>query len=403
MENGEQTQRDNLYTPAMPESVKKYVVMAAAVIMQVCLGGIYAWSAFVPSLRHQFGYSATETQIIFGTCVCVFSFTVMLPGRLHDRWGPRPLSVASGVLVALGYLGAWHWGGSLPMLWLSAGVVGGLGIAFGYVCPLATAVKWFPRSKGLVCGIAVAGYGGGAVMLSWIVEAMLARGVAVLDIFGIVAAIYGPVIVCMGLLMMVPKTAATAEKETPIVAGPTVMKDRRFWLLFAGMFCGTAPGLAVIGNLKPIALSLGNTAAVAALSVSVLAAGNAAGRVLWGMLYDRAGGRLAIVLMLAAMGAAAAGVMLAGQGAAFLAVAALAGFCYGGNFCIFPAEVARVFGSHRVGSVYAMVLFAQGISAIVGPAMGGLSADLFSTYWVGLALAAAVAWTGLAFFLLDRR
>lgn len=423
-----------------PKNRQKYVVMAAAVVMQACLGGIYAWSSFVPALRSAWGYSQTQTQIVFGTCICVFSFLSVATGMLQDRLGPRPLSVCSGLLVGAAYLMAWRLGSSFVPLLAAVGVVGGVGIACGYVCPISTAVKWFPGRKGLVCGLAVAGYGGGAIALSRIVEALLGRGWVVLDIFGLVGAVYSPLIVLAGLGMISPppkenygeasvgglsgpgpggeetpqpsrlrqptlslkgrEVLAAAPAEIGLTAGEAklgaLLRDRRFWLVFAGMFCTTAPGLAVIGNLKPIAQSLGCDLATAALAVSTLAVGNASGRILWGFLYDRIGGRAAMLLSMGSVAAAVLTILAAGAcGAAFLTAAVAVGFCYGSAFAVYPAEVARTYGPRHIGKIYGLVLFAQGISALVGPALGGLSKDWLDSFVPGIVVAAALGAAGV--------
>ena len=404
------------------------IVIIAAVVMQACLGGIYAWSAFVPPLHTTFGYSVFQTQLPFGTCICTFTIAAIWTGRLQDRYGPRPLALASAAFLAAGYLLAWlsgHGGlaaavgavpgaawlegqgfvrpGNFMLLWGGAGVLGGLGIACGYVVPIATAVKWFPRHKGLVCGLAVAGYGAGAIALSGVVTALLRQGWNVLEIFRVVGLVYAAIVAVAGMLMFLPPGSRQLKYEA--FPRRPLLRQGRFWLLVLGIFCSTFPGLMIIGNLKSIGEAMGVGSAVATLAISTLAAGNALGRVSWGVIYDRLGGRRAMRLSMAAVLLSVAAVLLVGQwGAGFLVAAALAGFAYGGCFAIYPARVAQWWGPHFLGSVYPLILLAHGLAAPFGPSLGGLSKDLTGSFATALVAAGSLTLIGMIVVaLLERR
>ena len=382
--------------------MKRYLVLLAATAMQTCLGGIYAWSVFVPPLQADFGFTAAQTQIVFGTCISVFTLSMIFSGRLQDRYGPRRLSVVSGLLLAFSYLAAAAAGHSFFLLWLAIGLAGGLGIGCGYVCPIATAVKWFPRHRGLVSGLAVAGYGGGAIVLATAVEVLLNRGWALPVIFRTIGIIYGSIIISTGLLLFLP-AHASAEQALPF-RRRVLLKDRRFWALCVGLACATLPGIMIIGNLKPIGLSFGLSSATAAAGISALALGNALGRILWGLLHDRLGARRSVIVLLCASGASVLCLIVAGHSAVgFLVMAGLVGMCYGGNFAVYPAVVAGLYGSHLLGTVYSLVLVSHGIGALVGPSLCGLSLDLTGSFAPALYLAVGGTLAGLmAHFVLSR-
>ncbi len=362
--------------------------------MQTCLGGIYAWSVFVPPLRADFGFTAAQTQLVFGTCISVFTLSMIFTGRLQDRYGPRPLSVVSGLLLAFSYLAAAAAGQNFYVLWLAIGLAGGLGIGCGYVCPIATAVKWFPRHRGLVSGLAVAGYGGGAIVLATAVEMLLNRGWALPVIFRTIGVIYGSIIISAGLLLFLPAHASSL-RALPF-RRRVLLRDRRFWALCVGLGCATLPGVMVIGNLKPIGLSFGLSSAMAAAGVGALALGNALGRILWGLLHDRLGARRSVIVLLCSSGASVLCLMVAGHNAAgFLVMAGLVGMCYGGNFAVYPAAVAGLYGSHVLGTVYSLVIVSHGIGAQVGPSLCGLSLDLTGSFAPALYLAVGATVAGL--------
>ncbi len=150
--------------------MRKYAVLAASVVMQMALGGVYAWSTFVPALRDGHALSGAQAGLIFGTTIAAFTVTMLLAGRWLERVGPRRLAMAGGAFYGAGYLIAGHSSGEWPSLWLGIGLVSGIGIALGYVCPLTTCVLWFTERKGLVRGWAVAGFGGGASGMSKVAE-----------------------------------------------------------------------------------------------------------------------------------------------------------------------------------------------------------------------------------------
>lgn len=371
----------------------KFVAVAAAFVMQVCLGGIYAWSAFVPELHARYGYSTAQTQFVFGATIAVLCLAMMATGRIQDRRGPRLLAAAGGVLLSAGYLTAGFFGSTFAPLLLGLGLINGLAIACGYVCAIATGVKWFPRHKGAVTGLTVGGYGGGAILLSAIAQFLFARGWPVLHVFRLVGLIYGPVIVAASLLLAVPRPAPHAG--LPVARRRDLWRDRRFLALGVGLFCGSIPGLTVIGNLKPMGLGAGLSAAVATASISALAAGNITGRMAWGALQDRWGAGRITVLSLLGCGAsvlllAAAG----GRGPAFLAAAALVGFCYGGTLSIYAAQAAHLYGVHAVGSVYAAALLLHGAAALAAPPLAGWLVDRTGGYGWPIALAAATGAAG---------
>ncbi len=384
--------------------MKRSIVLAAAITMQMCLGGIYAWSVFVPALQRDFGYSSAQTQLVFGTAFLVFTVSGVFTGALQDRYGPRWLGVASGVFLAAGYVVGSVGGDSFPVLWLGFGGLVGLGIGCGYVCTIATAVKWFPERKGLVAGLAVAGYGAGAIVLSGVAESLLRRGWEVLEILGTIGLVYGPIVVVAGLLLTVP---AHSRARVPVrFERRRLLRDRRFWALCVAMFCGTLPGLLISGNLKPIGLSFELPAVTAALSISTFAIGSGSGRIVWGLLSDRFGCRRTALFALVAIAVSPFPLWLAGSTeGGFLVAALFAGFCYGSSFAVYPAQVAELWGARVMGTVYALVMVAHGLAAEVGSGVGGWLFDLSDSFVPALVLAggaAAVGWVAYRVLLTDR-
>lgn len=370
---------------------KKYVVLLASLLIQTCLGGIYAWSTFVGPLVDGYSLSPARAQLIFGATILVFTVAMIFAGRLQSRVGPRPVAAGGAVFFGAGYFYAAASGGEFTHLFIGLSLLGGIGIGMGYVCPLATCVKWFPNHKGLVTGISVASFGAGAILLSTAAENVLARGINVLAVFRGIAILYGALILTGAMFLDVPAKAAAAARPKTY---PGILQSRPFWVLFTGMFCGTFSGLMVIGNLKPIGLTLGIESLYATMAISAFAVGNGLGRVAWGWVLDRVGKPvipLSLGMLAAAVIALAA---VSGFNAGFVLVAFCVGFGFGGCFVLYAAHLGNVYGSEAVGRIYPLIFLAYGISGVVGPTVGGLLFELTGSYLPSIILAAFVASAG---------
>jgi MFS family permease len=147
--------------------MNRWLVVIGAVAIQLCLGAIYAWSVFTPKLCDPAGaykFTATQANWIFSIGLLVFSFTIILSGRIMGKTGPRKLAVASAIVLGAGYILGGFFGGSFFAQLILIGIVGGFGIGLGYAVPISVGVKWFPDKKGMVTGLAVAGFGFGAMI-----------------------------------------------------------------------------------------------------------------------------------------------------------------------------------------------------------------------------------------------
>ncbi len=383
--------------------MKRYAVLTSAVLLQLGLGGIYAWSTFVPVLRNDYGYSAAQTQFIFGLTIAILSFGAIISGRLQDLFGPRLTACLSAVLTVFGYLTAGCLGDHFWGLLLGISVLCGMGVAFGYITALATGAKWFPERRGLVTGLVAAGYGCAAILLSAAAAVLLARGWGVLRIFRLIGCVYGPLLFLVALTLSVPpgSPVTVVQKFRRL----DLLTDSRFWRLTIGICCATYPGLALIGALKPIGTWHGFDLVTATASISALALGNGLGRISWGAIHDRLKSpkvdlHLLAVVCLSVLIFAAGGL----SRWPFLLSSFLLGFGYGGALVVFPSEVSRIYGVHVMGSVYTLVLAGHGIAAIVAAPLTGLGVDLTGGYWPGMLLAFLVAFAGLlANSFIDRR
>jgi len=372
----------------------------AALAIQCCNGSLYAWSTFVPELRASYGLSATQAAGIFSTTMAFFTGMMVLAGPVQERRGPSGVLLLGGSLFALGYLVAARSEGSFWALLVGVGVLGGTAIGLGYVSALGACARCFPSHCGLVTGVVVAGFGISGMLVSQIASAQLAAGVDVLVLLGRMGAVAGAVVVGGGLLLWTPDQPPTRRAA---VGGWAVLRDPALHSLLVGMFTGTFGGLLVVSNLEPLVRSLGAPDRVAAWAVGAFAVGNAVGRIVWGRIVDRMGYKAVPASLLCLCGALLALSAPLPPGA-LVGVCALVGACFGANFVVYAAQVARAYGPDGVGMVYPWVFLSYGLAGVIGPATGGWLADTLGDYRAATLLAALLAGLGVpAVRLVSRR
>ncbi len=372
--------------------MKRFTVLGAAVLMQMCLGATYSWSVYVQPLRELTGLLQGTAQFPFAVFYFVFPAVTVLAGTLLPRLGRRRCAVAGGLLFGAGWLVAGLGGTDFGLTVLGIGCIAGVGAGLAYIVPISTCILWFPERRGLVTGIAVAGFGGGAALVSQIAGGMLADGATPFHVFRWFGAAFALVVALSGLAMA--DRPDHPGRETGPLPLREVLPHRAFRLLYLAMLVGLAAGFAVNANLKeffPSSASRGVTA------VSLFALGNAAGRVAWGGLFDRtASGTAACWNLFAQAALFAAGPWLVESAGGFLAFSLLSGMNYGGVLVLYASSTARVWGSGRVGQVYGW-LFSANIPAALAPVAAGLVYDRAGTFTPALAglaflLAAAGLW-----------
>ncbi|HOW71544.1 MAG TPA: MFS transporter [Phycisphaerae bacterium] len=357
----------------------RYLILAAAVVMQLCLGATYAWSIFVDALRAGTGMSQAAAQVPFTVFYMIFPATLIVSGMLLGRLGPRRCAIVGGLVFGGGWVFAGLGGVHSAFTVLGIGVLGGLGVGLAYIVPIATGMLWFPRNKGLVTGVAVAGFGGGAAIVSQTAEHFMSAGLSPFQAFVGFGLAFAALIVLAGSCMRNPPGHVACR--TRLSAAGEFLRDRHFIMLYVAMFVGLAAGFIVSGNLKQ--MGAGSATATAALAVALFAVANAAGRVTWGTLFDRVG-PTAIRINLATQAAvflAAPWWLNSAAGLGFLALGA--GFNYGGVLVLYASSVASHWGPERVGPVYGW-LFSANIPASVAPIMAGLVFDRTNSFTIPL-------------------
>ncbi len=171
-------------------TTNRWLIAVAAVVMQICLGAAYGWSVFVAPLVAMTGWTLTQVSLNFTLAIAFLGVGTIIGGLWQDRVGPRAVATVAGLVYGASYLLAGYFAAapSLMGLYFSYGLLGGIGMGMGYITPVATITKWFPDRRGLMTGVAVAGYGAGALIMSpFAARSIVARGVPItFEILGIV-------------------------------------------------------------------------------------------------------------------------------------------------------------------------------------------------------------------------
>ncbi|MDJ0795033.1 MAG: OFA family MFS transporter [Woeseiaceae bacterium] len=386
----------------------RWLVVTGAILIQLALGAIYAWSVFTARLTDPLGayaFSASETAWVFSAGLATFATVMVLAGRILPKIGPRRLAMAGGILLGVGYVVGGMFGSVFWVQLISIGIVGGAGIGLAYVVPIAVCVKWFPDKKGLITGLAVAGFGFGATIWVKLAGSWFGGLLNTTAVFGLpgvqsVFVIYG---VTFLLLILLGSFVMVNPPEDYVPAGWTppdgdnghdggvefrardMLRTPQFYMLWTCfMFAGIA-GLMVIYCIKLFGIDalqyrgIADAGAITGTAMAWYAIFNGLGRIAWGSISDRIGRKMTIIVMSALQGAT----MLMtyhvfisfGSIYGFIFVAALIGFNYGGSFALFPAITADYFGNKSVGSNYGWMFTAYGVAGLAGPLLAGYFKD----------------------------
>lgn len=394
--------------------------MLGALLIQLALGAVYAFSIFTSPLSQTLGCDSKSFQIlgIFSAAIAVFAVTMIVAGRLQDRKGPRIVATVGGLVYGASYVVAAFSTENIGMMYLSYGVIGGIGLGLGYVCPLAAVVKWFPDKRGLVSGIAVAGFGAGAFIFTqigkWFIEASSDGLSNTFLYFGLIFLL---MVVGGAQLLRDPPQGWLPKGYVPKENGGrangefewrAMIRTKQFVMLFSMFLLSATAGLMMIANVKNLAQYLDTTGTLLVVAqfqtiAGVIALFNGAGRIGWGKVSDilgRANTMKMMFLVQALILFAAAGFFFirpSGEIAQFAGLAALAsavGFTFGGNFALFPSTTAEYFGTKNMGINYGLVFNGYGAAGVVGGLIPGIMAtaeDGFVWVFVATGIASFVA------------
>ena len=361
-------------------STNRWGIALAGFLLQVALGAVYAWSVFRNPLTKQFGWSIAQVTWTFTIAIFVLGVASFFGGLWLNRKGPRIVALTGGFLYGLGVFLASFSAHKLWWLYLSYGVIGGIGLGFSYIVPVAVLVKWFPDRRGLITGIAVGGFGAGALVTAPVATYLIQNPhVGVLKTFAYLGIAYLVVTMVTGLFMQnppsgwkpagwTPSAAQSKQRATKDYTLSTALGTWQWWALWLLLFLNTTAGISLISQEAPLFQKLGSaTAVVAAGMVGIVSIGNAAGRIFWAWVSDGITRRWAFGLMFILQFGLFWLLPSLSSITVITVVAFLILMCYGGGFGTMPAFAADYFGSKNVGPIYGLMLTAWGFASYFGP------------------------------------
>lgn len=385
--------------PALSDISGRWRVAVGAIVIQMCLGAIYAWSVFTPGLEDA-GWSKVETQIVFGIALASFALVMVFAGGRLATWGPQRLALTGGLVLGAGYVIAGLSGGTdFTAVLIGVGVVGGSGIGLAYVVPIAVGMRWFPDHKGMITGVAVAGFGFGA--MGW-VKIAGSWGNLIddhgLDTTFVAYGVAFSVLVVLGsfVMKMPPAGWSPPGYVAPVQGGQggedftprEMLRTPQFHLISLTFMVSAGAGLMAIGLMKlyPVealqegasTLTENEADAIAGTAMAVFfSLANGIGRLAWGAISDVLGRKRSVVTMAATQGVfLVLFVWMARNELTLYLGAALIGFNFGGNFALFPALTADEFGNGAVAKNYPWVFLSYGAGGIIFPILGGWLGDI---------------------------
>ena len=378
----------------------RWVIAIAGVFLQIALGAVYAWSVFRVPLAKQFGWSIPEVTLTFTISIFVLGISAFFGGLWLNRKGPRIVALTGGALYGLGVFLA-SFSHNLWWLYLSYGLIGGIGLGLGYIVPVAVLVKWFPDRRGLITGIAVGGFGAGALITAPVATRLI-QSVGVLSTFAYLGIAYLIVTLIAGFFMQNPPDGWKLEGWTPTATETSHRAARDFtlgealrtwqwyalWLL---LFLNTCAGISIISQEAPIFQELtGASAIVAASMVGLASIGNAVGRVLWAWVSDVITRRVTFAVMFVLQVALFWFLPNIATVTLMTIITFIVLMCYGGGFGTMPAFAADYFGPKNVGPIYGLMLTAWGFASAFGPLLIAYMREASGSYHGALHVIAGV-------------
>ncbi|GAA2596378.1 OFA family MFS transporter [Streptomyces lienomycini] len=380
--------------PVAPPGWSRWLVPPAALSVHLSIGQAYAWSVFKPPLESALGLSGTQSALPFQLGIVMLGLSAAFGGTLVERRGPRwAMTVAlvcfsSGFLLsALGAAAEQYW-----LIVLGYGFVGGIGLGIGYISPVSTLIKWFPDRPGMATGIAIMGFGGGALIASpWSAQMLKSFGT---DSSGIALAflVHGltyAVFMLLGVLLVrVPRPKEGADgRPAPLegvqVSARSAMRTPQFWLLWIVLCMNVTAGIGILEKAAPMITDFFAdtptpvSATAAAGFVALLSAANMAGRIGWSSTSDLIGRKNIYRVYLGVGALMYTLIALFGDSSKplFVLCALVVLSFYGGGFSTAPAYLKDLFGTYQVGAIHGRLLTAWSLAGVLGPLIVNWIAD----------------------------
>lgn len=367
----------------MQKVKNRWLIALSAVGIHLSIGSAYAWSVFTNPLADAFGWSTTEISLAFSIAIFFLGTSAAFMGSFVEKRGPRISGMLAALFFGVGIIssGLATTIGSLSLLYLTYGVIGGIGLGIGYISPISTLVKWFPDRRGLATGLAIMGFGF-AALITGPFAAKLITIVGISKTFYILGTIYFIVMFTSAQYLEPPPANWTpegfkgvtnskriqAKQDLANLTAVEAVKTRRFWMLWVMLFINITCGIALLAVASPMAQELtGMTVAAAAAMVGIMGLFNGAGRIAWASFSDYIGRPNVYTTFFIIQIIAYFTLPITANAIIFSILIYLIMTCYGGGFSSIPAYIGDVFGTKQVSAIHGYILTAWSMAGLVGP------------------------------------
>jgi len=397
----------------------RWLIAASAVGIHISIGSVYAWSNFTNPLMNEFGWTSQQVQLTFSLAILFLGLSAAFLGHFVEKYGPKAAGLLAAGFFGVGVVGA---GlavnlGSLPLLYITYGVLGGIGLGVGYIAPVSTLVKWFPDRRGLATGLAIMGFGFAAAISSPIMEVLI-NSVGTGNTFYILGVSYLVIMTLSSLYLEKPPVGwVPAGFNDKVKAGKSRIKEdlsqltaneaiktSRFYYLWLMLFINVTCGIAILSAAKPLAQeSIGLTTAEAAALVGILGIFNGLGRIGWASVSDFIGRPNTYTTFFVLQIILFAILPHTQEAFLFQIMLAIVYTCYGGGFAAIPAYIGDLFGTKQLGAIHGYILTAWAAAGLAGPMFAAWMKDTTGSYATSLTFFAGMFVIALAISLLIRR
>ncbi len=375
-------------------------------LMNVALGTYYAWSVYVPALEKEFGWTRTQTSLVATIDMVMLASSFLLAGVLQNRIGPRAVATIGGLLFSSGLFLA-SYTHSLTMLYLTWGLMVGVGLGFGYLAPITVGSKWFPDHRGLVNGLAIGIFAAGSGIFGPIAGVLVER-IGWRATFQDFAYLFFVFTMVGAYLMKDPpegyrppasRSKAANRPRAHHIEVPTsrVLRTPTFYALWFAYALGTTAGTMVISQLVPFARASGFSAKYAAYAISVGAIGSASGRFLSGWMSDHFGRLFTLrSIIILSMVATPLLYVFRTEVLLFYMLLFVVYYCYGTQLSVYTALAGDFYGTRYLATNYGVLLLAWGFAGVLGPVIGSRVYVSTGTYQYAFFGSAVLALAALA-------
>ena len=359
----------------------RWLIALSAIAIHLSIGGAYAYSVYKNPITTELGWQESQVTIAFTIMMGLAGFAAAMFGSFVERQGPRKSAMLAALLFGLGQGGA----GvailldSVVLYWLTYGVLSGLGMGIGYIAPVSTLVKWFPDRRGLATGMAVLGFGSGALLTAPI-AARLMEAIGISSTYFILGVSYFILMLCGAFYIAPPrkedlsvpgevsKYGPSKVRELAQMTAREAVKTKQFWMLWSMHLINVSAGLMMISVASPMAQEIvGLSVAAAAAMVGLMGLFNGGGRLLWAAASDYIGRSNVFIIFFAIQLVAFVTLPFTTNMVLFQLFIFLVVSCYGGGFSNLPAFASDLFGTKQLGVIHGYLLTTWSLGGVFGP------------------------------------